>query len=287
MKQVTICLIVIMVGTAMTALGVSGVIGVAVSNGKMEVNRSEVTGNANLSDGAMLRSITEPLRIQWSGGGSAALGPHSAAQVYGDRLVLQAGQGVVGTPAVRAVAKGYEVQAEAQSQAQLALHDGMLQVAALSGTVKVRGADGMMLARVSAGQALDFVADSSAGGVSTMRGTLRGQDGRFFLKDELTNLDVEVRGASLQPSVGRLVEVSGKAAPSADRQSQVIEMARLTTLETDPQSGGSQPTTGSNSKTKTKARRGAGMSSGNKVLITTLVLVGAAGVAVPLAVMSR
>jgi hypothetical protein len=317
MKQVTVWLVLMMVAMALTAFAASNVIGVAISNGKMVVNRSEVTGNANLSDGATLRSISEPLRIQWVGGGGGALAPHSSAQVFGDRLVLREGQGVLTTPVVRAQAGGFEVRAGADSQAQVTLHDGKVQVAALTGTVQVRDAEGVMLAQVQPGKALDFLPGSGLAGTSTMRGTLRAENGHFFLKDQLTNLDVEVRGGNFQPSVGWLVEVRGRAVASADSQSQVIEMASLTPLEAGAQSGGSQPTdkdAKDEKKTKHKgaAKKGAaagaagaaaggtaaattggtaaaaGISHGAMIAIGVAVAGGAAAaVAVPLAVMSR
>jgi hypothetical protein len=288
MKTVTTVLV-LALGAVVCAPVSGAVIGVAVSNGKMEVNRSEVIGNANLSDGATLRSTAEPLRIQWTAGGSASLAPHSAAQVYGDRMVLEQGVGVVTTSAVRTVAKGFEVQAERGSQAQVALHNGVVQVAALSGTVRVRGVNGMMLARVPPGRALDFSTDSKPGDVSTMSGLLRSENGKFYLKDQVTSLDVEVRGANVKSGVGQMVEVSGRATPSADRQSQVIEVASLTRVEAEQQGSGARPTTGGASPSgKIAARSSAsGMSHGTKVLIGVLVAGGAAGVAVPLATISR
>jgi len=274
--------IILAVITAIAGMAGSDVIGVAVSNGKMQVDRSEVTGNANLSEGSSVRTQVEPSRIQWKNGGKAALAPNSTARVFGDRIVLEQGTGFVSTPALRAQAKGFDVFPVDGGQAQVSVRDGVVQVAALSGTVKVKGSDGLMLAKVVPGKALDLAPGSGAPGVSTMTGVLRSEGGKFLLKDQITNLDVELRGGNLVPEAGKLVEVTGKASASADRESQVIEVAKLTRMEPDPQSGGARPTEAGSKPTsgpKQESKSG-GLSNGAKVGIGVAAAGGGAAVVV-------
>ncbi len=259
----------------------SDVIGVAVSNGRLEVDRSEVTGNANLSEGSTVRTRAEAGRIQWKSGAKAALAPNSSARVFGDHFVLEKGTGYVSTPSMRAQARGFDVIPAEGGQAQVALLDGGVQVAALRGSVKVKGADGMVLARVIPGKALDLAPGAGAAGESRMTGIVRNEGGKFMLKDQITNLDVELRSGNLAREVGRLVEVSGKSSPTADRESQVIEVATLTHMEPDPQSGGARPTEANKPPSGTKPNGGGGgLSHGAKVGIAVAAAGGGAAVAV-------
>jgi len=297
MKKQAIAMIVFAVVAVMTAQAGS-VIGMAVSNGQMQVDRSQVTGNANLSEGSTVKTGSEPSRIQLTNGRRAMLAPGSAAQVYADRLVLESGLSLVATPAYKLQAGGFEVVAAASdAQAQVMVKGGVVQVAALNGPVKVRDGAGMVVAKVNAGSALDLTPGTKGDATSTMTGVLRQESGKFMMKDGLTNLDVELRGANLSGEVGRAVAVTGRASASGDRESQVIEVARLTRVEADPQSGGAKPTSGDSKKPSggtgggsgggSAPKTSAGMSSGAKIAIALVIAGGGAGAAIALTQMSR
>ncbi len=276
---------------SLAAMAGSGVIGVAVSNGEMKVDKAAVSGNANLAEGSSVRAAGDAARIQLTKGGRATLAPNSAARVYADRMVLESGVSVVSTPAYKVEAKGLQIAA-AGGQAQVALNGGVVKVAALTGQAQVRNAEGMLLAKVAPGKVLDLTPGAGAGGQSTVTGVLRQAGSKYVVTDRLTSVDAELKGSNLQKEVGQLVEVSGAVKAGADRNSQVIEVARLNRVENEntPQSGGQVPTGGGQkptegSKGPTKPT-GTGMSAGTKVAIG-VAIAGGAGAGIVFATMSR
>lgn len=279
----------------LTAQAGNTVIGMAVSNGQMQVDHSAVTGNANLLEGSSVKTSADTGRIQLTNGSRATLAANSEAQVFADHLVLQKGSSFVASPSYRLQAKGLEViPADHSAQAQVALKGGVVNVTAVNGPVQIRSMDGVMLASVRPGTALDLTPGSGSASTSTMSGTLRQESGRFLMKDQVTNLDVELRGSNLAGQVGHAIEVTGKASPTASRDSQILEVASLNRLEEPGQSGGARPTSGGSGKPEKQSggsgsgsgSGGSGMSHGTKVAIVVAVVAGG-GVGAALATMSR
>jgi hypothetical protein len=258
------------------------VIGMAVSNGQMQVDRAAVTGNANLSDGSRVLTTGEAMRIQLSNGNRATLAPNSAAQVYANRLVLKSGIGVIGSAGYKLQANGVEILGGTPAaRAQVRVNGGTLQVAALNGPVKVMSADGMVLAKVRSGTAMEVTPGAGAAGTSTVTGTLRQESGKFMLRDQVSNLDVELRGSELPNRVGQYVQATGRARMSADRESQVIEIAMLTGAEMEKgeqqPADGAKPTTGQKKPTGGSSPGAkSGMSSGAKIGLVAAIGGGAA-----------
>lgn len=143
----------------LTAQAGSNVIGMAVSNGQMQVDRSAVTGNANLVEGSSLKTNADPSRIQLSNGSRATLAANSEAQVFADHLVLQRGSSLVASPSYRLQTNGLIVTG---AQAQVALKGGVVNVTAVNGTVSVRSMEGVMLASVKPGTALELTPAAAA-----------------------------------------------------------------------------------------------------------------------------
>ncbi|MGC4049628.1 MAG: hypothetical protein QM757_08970 [Paludibaculum sp.] len=280
----------------LTAAAGNNVIGMAVSNGQMQVDRAAVTGNANLLEGSSVKTNADPSRIQLSNGSRATLAANSEAQIFADRIVLQKGSSLVASPAYSLQTNGLVVTG---AQAQVAVKGGVVNVTATNGIVKVRSMEGVMLASVKPGTALELTPGAGSSTTSTMTGTVRQESGKFLLKDKVTNLDVELRGSNLQNEVGRAIEVTGKATSTANRDSQILEVASLNRLEEAGQSGGARPTSGADGKPEKKPAGGTGsgsssgsgsatgMSHGAKVALIVAVVGGGAGAGIAFATMSR
>lgn len=250
------------------------VIGLAASQGRMEVDRAAVDGNASLVNGASIRTLDSPVRIRLSNGNGATIGPASEARIFSDHLALSRGQSLLTTPNYRAEALGFTA---AGSRASIEVRGAAVQVAALNGPVQVTDGKGVVIARVLPGAALSFE-PSATQGISTMTGALRRDTSKFFLKDELTNLDVELRGSNLDRYAGRRVRVTGTADRSSDGKSQVILVSRLAAAGPQ-QTGGNRPDTssgGNRPDTETKPAK-QGMSNGAKIAIVAVIAGGAAG----------
>jgi hypothetical protein len=122
-----------------------------------------------------------------------------------------------------------------------------------------------------------------------MTGILRQEQGRYRLEDEVTGLDVELRGTGLDPHAGQRVSITGGATAQGD--SQLIQVARLV-VEAEQQSpGAARPTTGAakpGAQPDSRRRRaggavpggssggGGGMSAGARIGIIAAVGGGAA-----------
>lgn len=254
-------------------LAASGpVIGLAVSQGRMEIDRAPVEGSGNLIEGALLSSAASPTRIRLHNGNTATLAAHSRARVFNDRIVLEQGQVLATTAGYRAEASGFRaVPAGENSQALMGVLANQVQVSAVRGSVKVTDRQGVLVARVPAGRAVSLEpATGSTAGLADLTGPVRRDGSRFLLRDDVTNLDVELRGDRLERHAGSRVHVLGKAQATADGESQIVLVSRLTAAQ-EPQErppGGNRP--------DTEVPK-VGMSNGAKVAIIVAVAGAAAG----------
>lgn len=132
-------------------------IGVATAVGAFSLNSASVTGNADVVEGAQLRTTVAPSNVRLESGVDVRLATRSAGTVFGDHLVLREG-------AVRmANFNGYpvqvndlQVQADTPgAQAIVRITAGSVEVASLGGAVKVTDG-GAMLTRVAGGTKMSF-----------------------------------------------------------------------------------------------------------------------------------
>jgi hypothetical protein len=278
---------------ALSAAGIAAgpVIGVAVSEGALQVNQATVQGNANLEAGSLVKALSAEVRVKLAGGATATLVPSSEARFSGQAMELRSGGGVIANAGAYPVtALDFDVRPAAGARTQLFLQKGQLQVGALDGEVRVSNREGVLLARVLPGKPLAFSPASANERTSTMTGALRRDSDRWIVRDEITNVDAELRGGDPARFLGQRVEVTGTASAPAGRSGQVIEVARLVPAG---QGGAARPTTGQSGSSKPGSSapqrtggQGGGMSSGVKIALIAAVA-GGAGVGVVFATMSR
>jgi hypothetical protein len=140
------------------AFAVTPVIGVASAFGSFTVNSSRVAGNSNLYDGSQINTGATTSQIFLQGGPSVLLATNTGATVYTDHLVLTQGSlRVDNMNRYDVQALGYRVAADdPNAQAAIRLRDGAVEVASMSGAVRVFDPSGAMLTRVGAGTASSF-----------------------------------------------------------------------------------------------------------------------------------
>ncbi|MCX6590482.1 MAG: hypothetical protein NTZ56_03065 [Acidobacteria bacterium] len=219
-----------------TAFAAGPVIGVAVSQGRLEVNKTVVDGNANLSAGTSVKTSASTSMLHLTNGSNVALDRESEAKIFADHVVLERGAGqLAGKNAYAVEAMGFRVTGDG-AQARVDMKKDYIIVAALSGTVRVTDGNGIPVANVTPGRALGLQ-PTSGSATSTMTGRLGQENGRFVLPDETSGLKVELTGKGLDREIGRRIEVSGAPKASADRSTQVIEVARLNRLTDEPVPG--------------------------------------------------
>jgi hypothetical protein len=141
-----------------SALAASPTIGVASAVGTFTVNSAQVSGNANIFNGSQLKTDSASSLVMLQNGSTLNLGTNSAGTVYNDHFVLQQGIGKIDNLGnYKVQANGFSVQGESpNSQAIVRLNGETLEVASLTGSLKVFNEKGAMLTRVGAGTSSAF-----------------------------------------------------------------------------------------------------------------------------------
>ncbi|MBV9266797.1 MAG: hypothetical protein JO061_11570 [Acidobacteriaceae bacterium] len=134
-------------------------IGVATAVGTFQIDNAEVEGNANVFDGAEIRTGRNPSQVYLRTDGAAVtLGIDSAGLIYRDHLVLEQGATRVDNMLGYTIqVSGYRIQGDdPRSEAVVRLNGPEIQVAALTGSLRVLNQKGTLLSRVGAGTASAF-----------------------------------------------------------------------------------------------------------------------------------
>lgn len=272
------------------ALGVVPVVlagevaGAVVTPGRMLVNGMTVQGNATVMEGAVLKTTSTAARVELAGGSVVSLDANSEAVVRTRAVELRRGRGMVASDAAGIDALGLRVNSAApRSQVLVAVAGGVVEVAAVRGEGLVSNGRGIPLAMIRGGKPLRF--EPAAGPEeSLMSGRLRRDGARFMLRDELTGLDIEVRGKGLGDYESARVEVGGKAVSEGAGGGQIVLASRLNRLEAEGahNAGSASPSSASSARAKPRAAE-SGMSAGTKIGIAALAFGGmAAAIVVPL-----
>ena len=212
-------------------------IGVATAKGSFLLDRSAVQGNATLFEGTVVETTATPSLVRLQDGPRMQLGSTSRGKVYGDRLVLEKGEGQLeGALGYRIEARELRILPEStDTVARVALgKPGRVTVAALTGGVRVTTADGTLVARLERGTALEF--EPQAAGASapvSVTGCLAEVDGHFLLKDDTANVSFELQSDDLARYRGQRVTVTAtvlKEARPGHGAVQVIQVAQIKTL---------------------------------------------------------
>lgn len=207
-------------------------IGVAMARGSFRLDNATVSRNGTLFDGTLIETAQVPSELQLQGGARIELAPGSRGTIYRDRLVLERGQGQLAGTTYRIEAN--KIRVDADSSALVALDaTNRVVVAALGGPVRVTNSEGVLLANIRQGKALEFEPQAGAAPPTQVTGILEKRDGHFLLTDETTGVTVELQGPGLERNVGKRVEIAGSTvigAQAATGARQVIRVSTVTVL---------------------------------------------------------
>ena len=137
------------------------VIGVASTRGIMEVNSASVRGNANVADGASIRTNDTAGQVQLNNGVQVTLGEHSSASIHADRVqLLQGGAQVAAKTGFGVEALGFHVApGRSAAVARVAFENSnRILVSAMDAPVTV-SKEGVLLARLNPGTTYFFEPD--------------------------------------------------------------------------------------------------------------------------------
>jgi len=284
-------------------------IGIITASGHFTVEGSRIWGNATLFDGAKVETGTAASELALRNGVKVQLAAGTTARIWPDRLTLERGSGQITAPGAFEIRAGEMNVSAGGARVLLALATpGGLQVAALSGTARVTGAQGALLGSVTAGNSLKFAMLQA----QTRAGCLVYKDGGFLLQVDDSPEVLQLRGPDLAANVGNRVEITGTRAAAAATiapASSVVEVTSVAPRSTGgcltaaatlnaqttapPQTPGAKPVAGpkpvAGAKPAAPAAQGTpaktgGMSGGKKAAIIIAVAGGGgAGAAIALA----
>ena len=216
------------------AMAAAPVIGVATVRGDFRLDNAAVNGNGTVFEGSVIETGRASGELQLSSGTTMQLGAETRGQVYRDKLILQRGISEIRNSSRFGVeANALRIVAEengAVGRVEI-METNKIQVAALRGNFRVTNANGVMIAALSAGRALEFeTKGAGASAPSTLIGCLVKRDGHYLLTDDTSGVTVELKGASLDKYEGHKIEVTGGNVPSAvpvETASQVIQVSKV------------------------------------------------------------
>ena len=269
-------------------------IGTIVTKGAFRLDHATLINNATLFEGATVETGEAVSRLELSSGTRLELGPDSKGRFFGDHLVLEGGQTRIDKAnGFHVEARGLTIQPDTGVSTGRILLAGntRVQVAALTGSFRVLNSRGMEVANIPSGMAL-VLEPQSAAGAARLTGRLVNRGGHYLLKDETTNVTVEIAALGmvkeeLAKQVGRRVEVTGSTDPVATPVSdatQVILVARMMQAPTSepppPASGGGTAPAGSGGAGGgrrfggSRRRGGAAGASSAAISVTMIAVIG-------------
>jgi hypothetical protein len=214
---------------AVPAGAVPPAIGTAAAKGSFRVDDATVAGNATLFEGTTVETHQSASTLDLASGARLSLASESKGRIFSDRLILERGSGKM-EKAVGFLmeARGLTVRMDSGAGSAQVLLAGtaQVQVAALAGSVRVLNSQGVLVAAIRSGSALEF-AFQVAGEPSKLTGCLRAVSGHYLVTDEVTNVIVEVAGAGLDRESGNRVEVTGAMDPAASPVSDATQYIRV------------------------------------------------------------
>jgi hypothetical protein len=208
------------------------VIGVVQAQGAFRLDQATVRGNGTLLEGTTIETGAIQASEDLRSGARITLLPASKGRFYDDHMVLERGQGRLerGT-GYFFEARGLTVQPETgASTGRISLDPSTgVEVAALSGSLRVLNAQRMVVAKVLPGMPLAFSPQASGNnGVTRVNGRLINKGGHYLLTDETTNVTFEITGAGLKKEEGKRVEIDGYLDPTATPVSDATQVIRVT-----------------------------------------------------------
>lgn len=137
-------------------------IGTLSVKGIARVDEGQVRGNATLFEGSVIET-SAPVQLRLASGAQLGMDGNTRGRIYADRLQLERGIAAVSGAGYRVGALGMELIPETGGRALFSVENGILEVAPIAGAVRVLDANGVMLARVGAGESLAFDSPDQGG----------------------------------------------------------------------------------------------------------------------------
>ena len=245
-------------------------IGVVMSQGTILINDAQTPGNATVFSGTTLQTQRASSQVQLKDGAQVRFDSDSRGKIFSDHVDLQQGSAKISD--FSANANGLKIQATGNSSANVTLKGKVVEVAAITGDVRVFNAAGGNIANILPGHALDLrLQEATTVSASSFVGCPVKSGNNFLIADETSNVTAELRGTKLK--AGQHVQVTGSLIPSANPETQI--MAVTSVKEVAGPCGTGAPGNNTAVTAMAGAPAGAGASVGVVPLVLIVVLVAA------------
>lgn len=229
---------------------------VAWTSGVMRINGADHTGSGNLLPGAKLETLRSTGQLYLADGTRMRLAAATSMSVQAQSVILEHGIARIDSiPApnrrLNIVAGELKVNAGGGVIARPRAEE-LIVTAALTAT-SVRRTNGVLVAMVRPGDTLSFAVGGPEKGVDTrMTGKVWGENGRYFLNDEVTSLKTELQGGRTSAFAGMRVHARGELldlGKEGQRRLVVKEyaMAQDSTTQSLPNQSGTEGSAGTGS----------------------------------------
>lgn len=219
--------------TASLAIAATPAIGVAVAKGSFQIDKSKVYGNTTLFDGSVIETSQASSDLVLNSGARLRLAADSLARIHSDRLVLEKGK-VTGTSGFVIEALKLRVTPDSKDSQMTVAYNGAsgIQVEALSGSARVSGPNGVLLASVHPGLAVDLDPQAAGAAAPTkLTGILDLKSGAFILPDGISRIVFELAGPTVSQFVGKCVEVTGTIDPGTKASAGAQSLVRVLNIK--------------------------------------------------------
>jgi hypothetical protein len=248
------------------------------------VNKTQVSGSATLSEGALVETGTASSRLELSNGSRIDLNANSRLTVRGSEAILEKGSGEVG------LAAGYNVRARtlrieggtANAKAEVRLSgEREVLVKAVNAPVRVFSKTGVLVATVDAGMGASFDPYAAPPEAFEMTGCVvrtAAEPPRFGFVGP-NGVRYELTGANLAQYVGNRVRIVGNTAAGAALAGATV-VVQVTTAQLSDAGGclaAASAWPGMSGTAMPTAVKTAGMKGSTKAIIAGVAVGGAAG----------
>lgn len=201
-------------------------IGVATSDGNIFINDAKTAGNATIFDGNTLQTQTGVSRVLLNDGAQVRFAAESRGKIFADHVDMEKGSARISGFA--ATANGLSIRADVSTTATVSMLPGKtVEVAALTGNVHVFNAEGINVANLLPGRALNLKPqDAGAAAPSSLTGCAVSVSGTLLLTDETSNVTVQLRGGNVR--AGRRVQVTGSTVANATATKPATQVINVT-----------------------------------------------------------
>jgi len=201
-------------------------IGVATSKGRMTVDSGVVPRNATIFDGTTLQTDIVGSHISLKSGAEAWLGADSRGKLFRDHVDLE--KGSANFSKYGANANGLSIRTDGEGS--VSIHGKAIEVASLSGDVHVFNAQGINVANLVPGKALNLTPqDAGASAPSSLTGCPVKTSSGLIMTDESSDVTVQLRGGKITPR--KRVTITGSMAANATPAKPATQVIDVTSVK--------------------------------------------------------